>query len=164
MLFEAYGGRAMKTSSALECHTRFAYRNHKAIQFLSLSWMSSVQFTSNSFSKAKQSTKLIVRKYRSGYVKLRLRKVWTLGQGLDSPTWQCSSSEGALCKEVCAPKINYRNICPTLFPLLAPNDFWLFPKIRSTLKGRIFEDIEDIQKNVMTALNLIPQQEFQKCF
>jgi hypothetical protein len=29
---------------------------------------------------------------------------------------------------------------------LAPFDFWLIPKIQSALKGRRFQDIEDIQK------------------
>jgi hypothetical protein len=31
-------------------------------------------------------------------------------------------------------------------PDLVPNDFWLFPKIKSALKGLRFQDIEDIQK------------------
>jgi hypothetical protein len=42
-------------------------------------------------------------------------------------------------------------------PDLTPNDFWLFPKTRSALKGRRFRDIEDIQNNVTTALKAIPQ-------
>jgi hypothetical protein len=29
---------------------------------------------------------------------------------------------------------------------LAPNDFWLFPKIKYALRGQRFQDIEDIQK------------------
>jgi hypothetical protein len=29
---------------------------------------------------------------------------------------------------------------------LVPDDFWLFPKIKSVLKGRRFQDIEDVQK------------------
>jgi hypothetical protein len=49
------------------------------------------------------------------------------------------------------------------FPDLAPNDLWLFPKIKSALKGRIFQDIEDVQKKVTTTLQAIPQQ-VQKYF
>jgi hypothetical protein len=45
---------------------------------------------------------------------------------------------------------------PTYFPDLAPNNFWLFPKIKSALKRRRFQDIEDV-KNVTTALKAIPQ-------
>jgi len=43
----------------------------------------------------------------------------------------------------------------------------MFPKVKSALKGRRFQDIEDIQKekkNMMAALKAVPQQEFQKCF
>jgi hypothetical protein len=29
---------------------------------------------------------------------------------------------------------------------LVPNDFWLFPEIKSALKGRKFQDTEDIQR------------------
>jgi hypothetical protein len=38
-----------------------------------------------------------------------------------------------------------RNIDP-FSPDLAPNDFWLFPKIKSALNGIRFQDIEDIKK------------------
>jgi hypothetical protein len=47
---------------------------------------------------------------------------------------------------------------------LALNDFWLFPKIKSALKGRRFQDIEDIRRNVTKVLEATPQQTFQKCF
>jgi hypothetical protein len=53
---------------------------------------------------------------------------------------------------------------PSYSPDLAPSDFWLFPKIKSALKGRRFQDTEDIKKNVTMALKAIPQQKFQKCF
>jgi len=51
---------------------------------------------------------------------------------------------------------------PVYSPHLAWNDFWLFPKIKSALKGLRFQDTEDI-KNV-TTLKAIQQQEFQKMF
>jgi histone-lysine N-methyltransferase SETMAR len=35
---------------------------------------------------------------------------------------------------------------PTYSPDLAPNDFWLFPKIKSAFKGRRFQDTEDTKK------------------
>jgi len=35
-------------------------------------------------------------------------------------------------------------------PDLAPCDFWLFPKLKSALKGRRFPDLSDIQRNVKT--------------
>jgi hypothetical protein len=54
---------------------------------------------------------------------------------------------------------------PSYSPDLAPNDFWLFPEIKSILKGQRFHGIKDIQKeNVTAALKGIPQQDFQNCF
>jgi transposase len=52
---------------------------------------------------------------------------------------------------------------PPSSPDLVPND-WLFPRIKSALNGRSFQVIEDILKNVTTALKALPRQVFQKCF
>jgi len=52
---------------------------------------------------------------------------------------------------------------PPRYPHLGPNDLCLFPKIKSALKGRRFQDIEDIKK-VMVAPKAVPQQVFQKRF
>ena len=53
---------------------------------------------------------------------------------------------------------------PAYSPDLAPNDFFLFPKIKEILKGRHFDDIDDIRSNTTAALNVIPQNHFQNCF
>ena len=47
---------------------------------------------------------------------------------------------------------------------LAPSDFFPFPKIKEILKGRHFDDIDDITNNTMAALKAIPQNHFQNCF
>jgi hypothetical protein len=47
---------------------------------------------------------------------------------------------------------------------LAPNYFLLFPKIKEILKGRHFDDIDDIRSNMMATLKAIPQNQFQNCF
>jgi hypothetical protein len=56
---------------------------------------------------------------------------------------------------------------PPCSPHFAPNGFWLFPKLKSALKGRRFEKTEDDPtsppKKVMV-VKAIPQQVFQKCF
>jgi len=44
---------------------------------------------------------------------------------------------------------------------LAPSDFFLFPKIKEILKGRHFDDIDDIRINTTAALKAIPQKQFQ---
>jgi hypothetical protein len=37
----------------------------------------------------------------------------------------------------------------------------LFPKIKEILKGRHFDDIDDIRSNTTAALKVIPQNQFQ---
>jgi len=53
---------------------------------------------------------------------------------------------------------------PTYSPELASRDFFLFPKVKEILKGRHFDDIDDIRSNTMTALKAIPQNHFQNYF
>jgi transposase len=53
---------------------------------------------------------------------------------------------------------------PPYSPDLAPADFFLFPKLKSTLKGRRFESIEAIKANSLAHLRNIPKTAFQKRF
>jgi len=53
---------------------------------------------------------------------------------------------------------------PAYSPDLAPNDFFLIPKIKEILKGRHFDDNDDIRNNTTAALKAIPQNQFQNCF
>jgi hypothetical protein len=52
---------------------------------------------------------------------------------------------------------------PPYSPDLAPWDFWLFPKLKNSLKGQRFADLPDIQSNV-TLPQDIPENDFQDCF
>jgi hypothetical protein len=47
---------------------------------------------------------------------------------------------------------------------LAPCDSFLYPKIKEILKGRHFDDTDDIRSNTMAALRAIPQNQFHNCF
>jgi hypothetical protein len=49
-------------------------------------------------------------------------------------------------------------------PDLASHDFFLFPKIKEILKGKHFDNIDDIRSNATAALKVIPQNQFQNCF
>jgi hypothetical protein len=49
-------------------------------------------------------------------------------------------------------------------PDLAPSDLFLLSKIKGILKGRHFDDINDIRSNMMAALRAIPQNQFKNCF
>jgi hypothetical protein len=52
---------------------------------------------------------------------------------------------------------------PPYFPRLSLPDF-LFPQIKFTLKGRRFEYMEDIKRNVTKELLALYADEFTKCF
>jgi hypothetical protein len=47
---------------------------------------------------------------------------------------------------------------------LAPADFFLFPKLKSMLKGCRFESVEVIKTNSRAHLRNIPKTAFQECF
>ena len=53
---------------------------------------------------------------------------------------------------------------PPYSPALAPCDFFLFPKIKSVLKGTHFSDIDSIKAAATTELKRIPENAFQECF
>jgi len=53
---------------------------------------------------------------------------------------------------------------PPYPPDLAPADFFLFPKLKSTLKGRRFDIFDEIQKNSTKELFAIPKEAFQIAF
>jgi hypothetical protein len=53
---------------------------------------------------------------------------------------------------------------PPYSPDLAPADFLTFPKLKSTLKGRRFQTVEEIKENLLQDLRTIPQNTFQDTF
>jgi transposase len=53
---------------------------------------------------------------------------------------------------------------PPYSPDLAPADFFLFPKMKSTLKGRRFQTVDEIEENSLRDLCAIPQNTFQDAF
>ena len=53
---------------------------------------------------------------------------------------------------------------PTYSPDLAPPTFFLFPRMKSDLKGRRFDTLEDVIAASTRALNSIQFEELQRCF
>jgi len=53
---------------------------------------------------------------------------------------------------------------PPYSPDLAPADFFLFPQLKSTLKGSRFHTIEEIKENSLQDLRAIPQNTLQDAF
>jgi hypothetical protein len=52
---------------------------------------------------------------------------------------------------------------PRCSPDLAPRDFFLFPRLKSTLKGKRFQDFAEIQLNTTQQLQAIRKQAYQTC-
>ena len=53
---------------------------------------------------------------------------------------------------------------PPYYADLAPADFFLFPKLKSSLKGRRFQTEEGIEENSIRDLRAIPQNTLQDAF
>ncbi|GBM02739.1 hypothetical protein AVEN_40811-1 [Araneus ventricosus] len=53
---------------------------------------------------------------------------------------------------------------PLYSPDSSPSDFFLFPKLKSALKGQCFSHISDIQPNVTTQLKAIPKDGYARSF
>ncbi|UYV83859.1 hypothetical protein LAZ67_X000450 [Cordylochernes scorpioides] len=53
---------------------------------------------------------------------------------------------------------------PPYSPDIAPNDFFLFPKLKAVLKGRHFDTREDIIEKSLLALKSIPKEAYKNCF
>jgi len=53
---------------------------------------------------------------------------------------------------------------PPYSPDLAPTDFFLFLKLKTSLKGRCFQSIEKIQENATRELCAITESAFQEAF
>jgi hypothetical protein len=49
-------------------------------------------------------------------------------------------------------------------PGMAPANFWLFLKLKSVLKGKLFLDVEDFKSSLKKILADIPVQDFKNCF
>jgi hypothetical protein len=53
---------------------------------------------------------------------------------------------------------------PPYSPDLSPCDYFLFPKLKLPLKGRLFEDVQDIPGAVTSSLRAKPQADLQRSF
>jgi hypothetical protein len=53
---------------------------------------------------------------------------------------------------------------PPYSPDLVPADFCLFPTARTAFKGKRFQDVEDVKKNVKAERNAVPLEAFAGCF
>jgi len=114
----------------------------------------------------KQSTKFTIWKYWKGCVKkldgndpnFFVNNSWILHHDNAPAHMALSVREFLAMKQITVLEH------PAYSPDLAPSDFFLFPKTKEILKGRHFDDIDDIRNNTVAAEMTIPQNQFQNCF
>jgi transposase len=53
---------------------------------------------------------------------------------------------------------------PPYSPVLAPGDFFLFPKIKSALKGTRFESVDAVKAKVTEFMYKLSEDDLQHCF
>ena len=84
---------------------------------------------------------------------------------LVSSSRQCTGSPGSCCTRIFSPKTS---VCvlhhPPNSPDLSPCDYFVFPKLKLSLKGHLFEDVQDIQAAVTSSLRALPQEDVQRSF
>jgi len=83
---------------------------------------------------------------------------------MDLASRQYTCSHGTDCEGVFSYLTNNPVGTPCLFTGSSPSDCFLFSKIKEILKGRHFDDIDDITINTTAALKAIPQKLVPKLF
>lgn len=53
---------------------------------------------------------------------------------------------------------------PSYLPDLAPCDFFLFPKVKSALKGTRFQTVEAVKEKAVRVMKELTEEDFQHCF
>ena len=53
---------------------------------------------------------------------------------------------------------------PAYSPDLSPCDFWLFPKIKEKLRGKEFQDINELHAAVQEQMDGLQKEDFYQCY
>ena len=85
-------------------------------------------------------------------------------QLIDLASRQCTCSHSTVWEGVFSYKTNDCVGTPCLFTRSSLQSPFLFPKIKEILKGRHFDDIDDIRSNTKASMRAIPQNQFQNYF
>ena len=83
---------------------------------------------------------------------------------LDVAPRQCAGSRVTPHPQLSGKTSDIRCAPPPYSPDLVPADFFLFPKLKNTLKRRRFQTIEEIQENAIGELRAITESAFQEAF
>jgi len=94
------------------------------------------------------------------------------------PDFDLETEDASCCRKICATSADASLLThefltkhettavpqPPYSPNLAPADFLLIPKWKSSLKGRRFQVVEEIEENSIQDLRAVPQNTFQDAF
>ena len=101
--------------------------------------------------------KICVKLEQSSMETIRMTQKATVrgNQWLAASSWQCTHSCITYCAEFFGKISNHPGDSPPYSPDLVPCNFWLFPKLKSPLKGKRFQTVNEIQENTTGQLMAI---------
>ena len=71
---------------------------------------------------------------------------------LAASSWQHTCSHIMSCAEFCGETSTHQVTQPQYSTDLVPTDFWLFPRLKSPLKGKRFQAVDEVQENAVGQL------------
>ena len=83
---------------------------------------------------------------------------------MDSSSLQRASTQRAICEEVFGKKQHSSDRTSTVLSGPSTVQLFLFPKIKSALKGNRFEAVDTVKAKATQLLNSITQDDLQHCF
>jgi len=86
------------------------------------------------------------------------------GRGLNCGKTRRTGSSVTPHPQLSGKTSDIRCVHPSYSPDLAPAEFFLFPKLKTTLKGRRFQTTEEIQENAIRERRVITYSAFQETF
>jgi hypothetical protein len=92
------------------------------------------------------------------------KKTWNVEERLmDSSPWQCAGAQCTVCQDVSGEAQDPRVGTFTLLTSSSPMWLFLFPKIKSALKGTHFDSVDAVKVKVMEVMKL-SEKVLQHCF
>ena len=143
---------------------KFVFKSQKWRQCLCVSMTARELFTTNLSLRDKLSLEVFIWVFWNAYGIRRVRAEYSA-----PGSWFLLHDNAPLHRAVAVQEFLARKqVCLLLHPPysadLSPCDYFLFPKLKLPLKGRLFEDVQDIQAAVTSRLRAILQEDLQKSF
>jgi len=126
------------------------------IVFFDLDGIMRAEFVPRNTTVSSEYCKGLLERLRNDVLRKRPEK-WADGFILHHDNAPCHTSH--LARQF----LSNKNITACPHPPYSP-DFWLFPKVKRTMKGKRFESIQDIEAATTAYLKTLTKEDFQNCF